>query len=309
MAFVYTVFTLTPEQKVSPPGSTEGDARRLPLSIAIITLNEEANLPRCLASVSGLAREIVVIDSGSTDGTKAVAQRFGALFEVHPWKGHIAQKNIALRRCTQPWVLGIDADEALSPELEAAIRKAFIPPGPAADGYWVNRRTFYLGDWIRHTWYPEWRLRLVRRDGAEWRGMDPHDMLEATGTLARLEGDLLHYSYRDLEHHLHKTIFYARATADSYARRGRTFHWYNLIFSPWWVFVKRLVFKQGWRDGWRGWLIAVVGMFHTFAKHAFLLERRINPLPESVSSAVKTVKPSSDSPKPTDVSAASSARP
>jgi len=309
VTFVYTVFTLNLAQNVSPAGSTERDAQRLPLSVAIITLNEEANLPRCLASVRGLAREIIVIDSGSTDGTAAVAQRFGAVFEVHPWKGHIAQKNIALRRCSQPWVLGIDADEALSPQLEAAIRHAFAPPGPAADGYWVNRRSFYLGDWIWHAWYPEWRLRLVRREGAEWRGIDPHDMLEVTGALAHMEGDLLHYSYRDLEHHLHKTIYYARATADSYAREGRTFHWYNLILSPWWLFVKRLVLKQGWRDGWRGWLIAGIGMFHTFAKYAFLLEKKINPPGKPATSPDKSVKPSSNAPQSTEVSAANSARP
>src|SRR5882672_4638743 len=98
------------------------EEKRLPLSVAIITLNEERNLPRCLESVRGLAAEIVVVDSGSTDNTATVARAGGAMFEVQPWPGHIAQKNVALRRCSQSWVLSLDADEALSPELEASIR-------------------------------------------------------------------------------------------------------------------------------------------------------------------------------------------
>jgi hypothetical protein len=136
----------------------------------------------------------------------------------------------------------------------------------------VNRRTFYLGAWIWHAWYPEWRLRLVRREAAEWRGMDPHDRLEVAQPTARLDGDLLHYPFRDLRDHLRSTIDHARTMADSYANAGRRFHWYHLLFSPWMAFFKRLVLKQGWRDGWRGWLIALVKMVNVFAKYAFLLE-------------------------------------
>ncbi|HUJ10133.1 MAG TPA: glycosyltransferase family 2 protein [Verrucomicrobiae bacterium] len=246
----------------------------LPLSIAIITLNEEANLPRCLASVRDLAAEIVVIDSGSTDRTAELARQCGAVFEFHKWQGHVAQKNVALRRCSQPWVLCLDADEAVSPELAAAIYSRFAVGQPREDGCWVNRRTFYLGDWIRHVWYPEWRLRLVRKERAQWRGVDPHDRLEVAGETKRLDGDLLHYSYRDLQDHLQRTIRYAQISANSYDRAGKSSHWYYLLFSPWIAFFRQLVIRQGWRDGWRGWLIAGVTMIHVFAKYAFLLEKR-----------------------------------
>lgn len=246
--------------------------KSLPLSVAIITLNEERNLPRCLESVGGLAEEIVVIDSGSTDKTREIARERGAQFEFHPWQGHVAQKNFALHRCTRQWVLSLDADEALSPELTALIRALFAGGEPREDGFWVNRRSFYLGDWIWHAWYPEWRLRLVRRERAEWRGLDPHDKLETTGATARLDGDLLHYPFRDLQDHFHSTIIHARVVAESYAKEGRRFHWYLLLFSPWMAFIQRLVFKQGWRDGWRGWVIAGVKMVNVFAKYAFLLE-------------------------------------
>jgi glycosyltransferase involved in cell wall biosynthesis len=245
----------------------------LPLSVAVITLNEEHNLARCLESVRPLAAEMVVIDSGSTDRTGEIAREFGTHFEYHAWQGHVAQKNIALQRCSQTWVLSLDADEALSPELAESIRARFAGGGPTEDGFWVNRRTFYLGRWIWHAWYPEWRLRLVRRDKAKWCGLDPHDRLEVTGSTARLEGDLLHYPFRDLQEHLHSTINHAWTMAESYAKDGRRFHWYLLLLSPCGAFLKRLVLKQGWRDGWRGWLIASVKAVNVFAKYAFLLER------------------------------------
>ncbi len=247
-------------------------AQHPPLSVAIITLNEERNLSRCLASVRDLAVEMVVIDSGSTDKTGDIARSCGAIFEAHPWQGYVAQKNIALKRCTQPWVLCLDADEALSPELAQSISRIFDAGDPKENGFWVNRRTFYLGDWIRHAWYPEWRLRLVRGNLAAWGGLDPHDKLEIPGPTARLEGDLLHYPFRNLQEHLHSSIKHARTMADSYAREGRKFHWHLLLLSPWATFFKHLVVKQGWRDGWRGWLIALSKFINVFAKYAFLLE-------------------------------------
>jgi glycosyltransferase involved in cell wall biosynthesis len=246
---------------------------RLAISVAIITLNEEDNLPRCLESVRELASEIVVIDSGSVDSTAQVARRFGALFETHPWQGHVGQKNIALQRCTQPWVLCLDADEAVSPELAAALRDLFAKGQPAEQGFLINRFNFYLGRWIRHAWYPEWRLRLVRRTLARWGGLDPHDKLEVSGTTSRLKGNLLHYPFCSVRDHLETELKYARIMAESYAKSGRVWRWYHAIFSPWLAFFKSLMLKSGWRDGWRGWLIASAKWLNSFAKYAFWLER------------------------------------
>jgi len=250
-----------------------GVSHRLALSVSVITLNEEENLSRCLASARELAQEIVVIDSGSTDGTRAVAEKFGAHFETHPWQGHVAQKNLALQRCTQPWVLCLDADEALSPELAAALRERFAAGQPTEDGFYVNRFNFYLGAWIRHAWYPEWRLRLVRRERARWGGLDPHDKLEVDGSTARLPGNLLHYPFDSVRDHLESELKYARIMADSYARAGRDCRWYHVLCSPGLAFFKSLVLKGGWRDGWRGWIIAGSKFLNTFAKYALLLER------------------------------------
>jgi len=251
----------------------------LPLSVAMITLNEEANLPRSLASVEGLASEIVVIDSGSTDRTAELARKHGALCEFQKWQGHVAQKNIALKRCSQPWVLCLDADEVVSPELATSIRELFSRGEASQNGYWINRRTFYLGDWIWHVWYPEWRLRLVRRERAEWHGHDPHDRLDVEGPTGRLEGDLFHFSYKDLQEHLQRSIKYAQISADSYARANKQCHWYHLLLSPWIAFFRQLVIRQGWRDRWRGWLIAGVTMVHVFAKYAFLLQKNVETKP------------------------------
>jgi len=242
--------------------------------VAVITLDEEEKLPRCLESVRSLAAEMVVIDSGSTDGTRAVAERFGAVFEVHPWPGHVAQKNLALRRCTQPWVLCLDADEAVSPELADSIRRAFANGEPRERGFYVNRLNFYLGRWIRHAWYPEWRLRLVRREGAQWGGLDPHDKLEAGGATRRITGDLLHFPYDSLDDHLLTELKYARIMADSLARIGRVCGWRHVFFSPLVTLIRTLVFKSAWLDGWRGFMIAGVKCFGTFAKYALLRDRQ-----------------------------------
>ena len=245
----------------------------LPISVAIVTRNEEENLPRLLESLDGLAAEIVVVDSGSTDGTEAIARAAGARFLREAWSGFIDQKNRALAACTQPWVLFLDADEALSTELAASLR-ALFPMGnfPPQNGFFLNRRTWYLGAWIWHAWYPEWRLRFVRREAARWGGLDPHASLTLYGSAGRLQGDLLHFPFRNLEDQLHRTINYARTSARSYAARGRKFRWRHLLFSPGVAFFKHYVLKQGWRDGWRGWLISVIRCVDCFAKYAFLLE-------------------------------------
>jgi len=249
---------------------------KLPLSVAIITLNEEDNLPRCLESVEALASEIVVMDSGSVDATAALAQDYGARVLVRDWPGYTVQKNQAMEACTQPWVLSLDADEALSEELANDLCRLFADGAPSLDGYWVNRRTFYLGNWIWHAWYPEWRLRLVRRDASPcWKGGSIHESLTVEGKTGRLQGDLLHYSYRDLADHFTRTIQYARVGADDLIRQHKPFRWYKLLLSPWARLFRILVLKQGWRDGWRGLVIAVSSMFAAFLKYAFVLEAEL----------------------------------
>lgn len=244
----------------------------LPLSVTVITLNEERNLTRCLDSVKDIASEIVVVDSGSTDGTRSIAETHGARFVINPWPGNVAQNAYAFSLCTQPWVLSIDADEELTPELQTSISTQLTVPDPDLSGFQINRRTQYLGQWMWHIWYPEWRLRLGRRDRARWVGPDPHGRIEADRTIKRLQGDLLHYTYRDLDDQLQKNISYARSSSISSFKNGRRMHPLKLMLSPWFRFLRDLILKSGWRDGWRGVMIAYSGAFSSFLKQAYLYE-------------------------------------
>jgi glycosyltransferase involved in cell wall biosynthesis len=220
--------------------------------------------------------EIVVLDSGSDDDTCSIAKAHGAQVIETDWAGHVAQKNRALAACGRPWVLSLDADEPISNELAANIRSLFAAGEPSNNGYEISRLTWYLGDWLRHVWYPEWRLRLVRRGKARWVGEDPHDRLEVDGSVGRLQGDILHYSYENVEDHFRRSIDYARIGAQSLATSGKPFRWHKLVLAPLVRFFRLLIIRQGWRDGWRGWIIAWSSMFSGFLKYAFLYERERN---------------------------------
>ena len=245
----------------------------LPLSIAIITKNEADNLPRLLDSLKPLhAAEIVIIDSGSTDETVAIAKSYGARVVETDWPGYGPQKNRALEACEQPWILSLDADEPVSNELTDNLRKLFEQGDPSKDGYQISRQTWYLGDWLRHTWYPEWRLRLVRKGKAKWTESRVHESLELNGECGRLNGNIHHYSYNSIKDHFIKSIDYARISAEELARQGKRFRWHKIVLAPLVRFFRLLFIQQGWRDGWRGWIIAWSSMFSGFLKYAFLYE-------------------------------------
>lgn len=261
-------------KSIAEANSAQNSDIRLPISIAVITLNEEMNITRCLESVSGWVAEVVVIDSGSTDRTVEIARRYADKVEVlSDWPGFAAQKNRAIERCSQPWVFTLDGDECFSDELREAMIRLFAQGDPPATAYRVCRRTEYLGAWIWHAWYPEWRLRLFRRGKAQWEGLDPHETLEVDGTIAKLPGgDLLHYTYRDLDHHMTKTVHYARLGATKLAAKNTSFSGTRLIFSPLSRLLRILIIKQAWRDGWRGFIIAGSSAMSAFLKYAYLYE-------------------------------------
>ncbi len=247
---------------------------KLPLSVAIITYNEEDIIGKTLESVKDIASEIVVVDSCSTDRTREIAKAYGAKVYVEEWKGYVHQKNSALSKCRQEWILCLDADEIVSEELKESLIKEL--KSPKADGYLINRRTFYLGKFLKHTWQPEWRLRLVRRSSEpRWTGFDPHDRLEIKGSVGKLKGDLLHYSYRSLEDQVRKLVRYGMIMADEMHRSGRRFRIGDVILRPLWAFLKVYLLKGGFMDGKRGLIAAVFSGFYTFLKYAFLLEKEL----------------------------------
>lgn len=238
----------------------------LPLSVAIIAKDEADRLPLAIASVQGLAAEIVVVESGSADGTAQVAAALGARVLQTDWPGHVAQKNRALELCTQPWVLCLDADEQLSPELRDSVRVVVAGDVDAA-GCEVDRMSWWLSHPLRHgTWYPDRRVRLVRRSRARWVGQNPHDRLEVDGPVGRLKGDLLHHPYRDLGEHLATIDRYTAIAAGELRRAGIVARWWDVALRPPLHIVKALLLKAGILDGVPGLCVAGLGAVYVLLK-------------------------------------------
>ena len=243
-----------------------------PLSVVIITFNEERNIGRCLESVKGIADDVVVLDSYSTDRTEAIVRERGARFVQHPFDGHIAQKNRAINHALHPFVLSLDADEALDEQLREAVLKA---KAGSADGYSMNRLTNYCGSWIRHGgWYPDVKLRLWDSRQGEWTGIDPHDRYELRkGTrVEHLTGDLLHYSYYTLHDHVKQVNYFTDIMAKELFAKGRSASLVKLLVSPMAKFFGDYLFRLGFMDGWHGFVIAMISAHATFLKYAKLRE-------------------------------------
>jgi len=244
------------------------------LSVCIITLNEADDLPRCLASVAGLATQTVVVDSGSTDGTQALAAAAGAQVLTREFRGHVDQKQFALEQAQGDWVLCLDADEWLDETLRPEIARIAGGGGaPDVEGYELDRRSLYLGAWIEHCgWAPQWRLRLVRRGKGQWSGMDPHDHLRVSGRTARLPGRLGHRPYRDLAEHVAKVNAYTDVMARRRREAGVRAPPLALLLRPPGRFVRMYVLRAGFLDGWRGLVVSGMGAFYVFLKYAKLRE-------------------------------------
>ena len=251
--------------------------RRATLSVAIITLNEEANLPRSLASISW-ADEIVVVDSGSTDATGAIAQSCGARFITGPWRGFAAQKNYALSLCTSDWVLSLDADEVVSPELAASIQKMIVNP-PSQTAYFLSRRNFFLGRWIRHGgYYPDRKLRLLPRGQGSFQETPVHETVVFEGATETLEGDLLHDAYPTLESYLDHMQRYSTLGAEIAVARARVgaglFGFLNgVVFNPRATFFYNYILRAGFLDGREGLLLHLYHSAYVSWKYAKAWER------------------------------------
>lgn len=230
------------------------------LSIAMIAMNEEANLPRTLESVRW-ADEIVVVDSGSKDRTLEIAQSFGAKTFYHDFGGHGEQKNVALDLCTSEWILLLDADEVLTPQLQAEIRQ-LLSGEPEFGAYWIPRLNLIFGRWIRHGgFYPDRKLRLFRRGEARLsEGVGPHSTPQFAGPKGKLKGDMLHYAYPSMSIYLEHMNRYSTEIAGLLEKKGRTskslpaFLW-NAVANPAATFVYNYFFRLGFLDGREGLLL------------------------------------------------------
>ncbi|MEM7013162.1 MAG: glycosyltransferase family 2 protein [Verrucomicrobiota bacterium] len=254
------------------------EAPRLPLSISVVTKNEEKNLRRCLASAADLASELVVVDSGSTDGTEAVAREFDAAWHTQDWLGFREQKKVALGHCTQDWVLMLDADEEVSDELKPELI-AFFENNETEqfDGAEFPRRTQFLGRWITHgDWYPDRKLRLFRRDRGVVGGAPEHDVIEVPGEVKRMKGDLNHYSFPTMMSFVNKIGTFSDAFVQREVDRGRKWSGFRAISRPIWRFIRGYILRLGFLDGFPGLWIAVSVSYLTFVRYSRTYEHERN---------------------------------
>jgi glycosyltransferase involved in cell wall biosynthesis len=223
------------------------------LSVCIITFNEEANIGRTLASVKDIADEIIVVDSGSTDATVAIAQSFGAKVFFEPWKGFALQKNSSLAKTTCDWILSLDADEEASPELTAAIRALLRPgaPEPQYKGYKMPRRNLYMGHWLKRAgYYPDRKLRLVKRGAAEFEVRPVHEDMKMSGAIGLLHGDMIHHAYPTLESFLeHANRYSSLGAGQVVSERKVGFSVINIVLRPLVRFIYSYFFRGGFLDG------------------------------------------------------------
>jgi glycosyltransferase involved in cell wall biosynthesis len=245
------------------------------LSVTIITKDEADDIAAALDSVAW-ADERIVVDSCSTDGTAAIAERHGARVESREWPGYIAQKNHAASLASHDWILSIDADERVTPELAAEIT-ATLQQEPVERGFRIPRVTFHLGRWIRSTdWYPDDQLRLYDRRAAEWTGRYVHEGVTVNGRVGRLRSELQHYAYRDIAEHLETIDRYTTAAARQMYEHGRRAGLLQVIGHPPLAFLRNYILKGGITQGVPGLIISVMNAYYVFLKFAKLweLERR-----------------------------------
>ena len=252
--------------------------KQLPISVCMIAGPEASRIGKGLASVASWVSEIIlVLNENVHDGTEEIALQHRAKVFREPWKGHIAQKNSAAQKAAQEWVLGLDADEVVSPELREEIHSALADPAQNKSfaAFSFPRLSWHCGRWIRHgDWYPDRQTRLWRRGRAKWGGVDPHDKLEVDGRIGRLRGELLLYTSEGLDRMIAKTMTYAEDFVPQCEQERRQVGFIDLLTRPAWRFTRGYVLRFGFLDGWQGLSVAWMGAFYTFLRYAKVLEAR-----------------------------------
>jgi len=242
------------------------------ISAVVITFNEENNIEAALESVAGIAAEIVVVDSHSTDRTVKLARKFTDRVYERKWTNFADQKNFGDAHASHPWILSLDADERLSPELREEIL-ALLNEEPDAAGFSTPRQVFYLGRWIRHSgWFPDRRVRLFRKDCAHWEGEYVHEKLVIAGEAGTLSGSIHHYTYRNISEHLVRIDRFSSLGAQKLYAAKKKCRWHHLLVLPSARFVKSYLLKLGFLDGFAGLVISVLNGYAIFVRYAKLRE-------------------------------------
>lgn len=252
------------------------------ISACVISYNEETKIADCLESLKGVADEIVVVDSCSTDATRSIALNYTNRVIEQPFLGYIEQKNFAVEQASNDWILALDCDERLSPELRNSIIR-FKDNAGKAHGYRVSRKTFYIYRWLNHCWYPDRKVRLFNRRRAQWGGRNPHDhVVVASEEIADLDGDLLHYSFDSVSDHLQTIDRFTDIGAREAHERGKR----ASLFSPYLhgigTFTKQYFLKAGFLDGFAGLTASTLSGVHAYVKYVKLrlMAKRAESAPE-----------------------------
>jgi len=236
------------------------------ISACIISYNEEEKIEDCLKSLQGVVDEIIVVDSLSTDRTKEIVSKYTDKIFDQKFLGHIEQKNLAVSKASNNWILSLDCDERLTDELKASILA--VKDSLDADAYRMARKTFYVYRWLNHCWYPDFKVRLFNKNTARWGGINPHDRVEVDGNnIVTLKGDIQHYSFNSISEHIRTIDNFTEIGAQEIIKRGKHVN----AFSPWThglaTFIKLYFIKRGFLDGYAGLVVSVLSGMHAFVKY------------------------------------------
>ncbi len=247
------------------------------LSVGIITNNAKGYLKQVLESVRDIADEVVIVDSSSDNKVTDLASSFHAKVHYRDFDNFVNQKNYLLSLCKGNWVLFLDDDEVVSDELRNEI---VLSMSKGLSGFYLNRLTNYLGKWVKHAWYPDWHLRLAKRELCGWEGSGVHEKLMVKGKVGYLRGSLYHYSYTSLSQHIEKINKYTSLFAKYSYENGKHFSYKKLFLSPPSSFIRRFFLKKGFLDGFEGFIISIMASYYSFLKYLKLweIENRENSL-------------------------------
>ncbi len=266
-----TQFELAEEAAMEVPAFAEA-AQTIPgISAIVITKNEAHNLPACLATLNWV-HEIIVVDAESKDSTIELAHEYTDKVFVRRWENFSSAKSFALAQCTSEWVLSIDADERVTPELREEIC-ALLSSQPLYEGYEVPRLANFLGRWMMHGgWYPGYVLRLFRREHGGFNEVRVHEAVKIEGRIGRLRHHLLHYTDPIIQHYFEKFNSYTSLASEELHRQNKSFHLWDLLFRPLWFFFRMYILRTGFMDGLPGFILASFSAAYVFTKYAKLWE-------------------------------------
>jgi len=237
------------------------------ISACIISFNEEKKIEDCLKSLVDIADEIIVVDSNSSDHTVELAKKYTDKVITQDFLGYIEQKNFAIQHASHDWILSLDCDERLSPELQQSML-AIKENISQADAYKMPRKTFYVYRWLNHCWYPDVKTRLFNKHTAHWGGTNPHDHIISNGdNIKQLDGDLYHYSFDSISDHLQTIDKFTEIGAEELIKKNKSFNIFSPMTHGLWLFIKIYFVKRGFLDGYAGFLVATLSFMHVFIKY------------------------------------------